>query len=571
MAWLLVGAILPIVGAPVFAEELSLSWATTFGHSPNASRVEFYTPVILNETNGNTRLFGVCHQALGTFRFGTNSFPATVDPASNEQIGDIYMARLDALGQPLSAKLVPRTGYMTFDLGVAAIDASGNAVLSVRIANHGYGDLSLAGLSLPDESVTVLVKLDVKDDVVWAKYIDAGGIWISSVAFDPAGNLLVGGGFSGIKSIDGVILDASSGGVQDCFAAKFSPGGDLLWVRTTGGVEPPGVYRSDQVNGIATDSSGNVLIGGTIVNGASFGGQIVNTAGAYDVFVASYSAEGELNWVYTTGMEEQSSPSFQVIRITGDGKPILVHTSYEATVGQLLHVTVLDQSGQPENTIPAVLTASSTGGGGLGNPLIGFEVTESNDVIFMAWTLYNTTLLGGGQSLATGPDEQSLVFGGSFKLDGTWNWLRPIARSRYPTNSTPERMFLPGPRAWSPMGRFTAGKDVVRFAGSYLSPEPFLLADGTLPSTARYDSQIFVAELDVKPSPPSLTVTFDNISSFSVAWPVSFSNFVLESTTTLANNGDWQSVLTTPIDANGQKVVTLPSSGVGGFFRLRRP
>ena len=54
-------------------------------------------------------------------------------------------------------------------------------------------------------------------------------------------------------------------------------------------------------------------------------------------------------------------------------------------------------------------------------------------------------------------------------------------------------------------------------------------------------------------------------------WPANATGFVLQSATTLANGGDWQDSLLSAMETNGQKGVTLTSTGARGFFRLRSP
>jgi len=412
--------------------------------------------------------------------------------------------------------------------------------------------------------------VDANDEVVWANMVGGrvdsltpGGLTVRSVAVDRNGNVLIGGCFQGLYSLDGFILDATGGGIRDVFVAKFSPDGGLLWVRTAGGVEPPGVYQTDWVEGVATDSAGNVFIGGTIVNGASFDGRIVSTVGDYDVFAARYSPDGDLDWVFTT-----DTARFQGLRVGRDDKPILVDVSFDISGATLLRLTVLDNSGQPVSALPPVLT--SPGNGVSWIPFVGMEVGEANELLLIASVFPAATLQFGGETLSIGPGEERLVFGGSLNLDGTWNWLRPIARPHYATNATAERYFLPGPYAWPEMRGFAASRGALRFAGVYLSPEPFPMANGTLPASARYDSQFFVAEIAVKPSPPRLAITGSG-SSLNLAWPSSVTNFVLQSATMLANGGDWQDSNLTPTETGSQHVVTVSAANRAAFFRLRGP
>jgi hypothetical protein len=109
----------------------------------------------------------------------------------------------------------------------------------------------------------------------------------------------------------------------------------------------------------------------------------------------------------------------------------------------------------------------------------------------------------------------------------------------------------------------------LRFAGIYLWPETLPVADGTLPASARSDSQFFVAELVTKTPPPMLIVSFSN-TLLRLAWSSAFTNFVLQSATTLDNGGDWQDSNLIAVVANGQRTATTTASNSPqAFFRLR--
>jgi hypothetical protein len=75
-------------------------------------------------------------------------------------------------------------------------------------------------------------------------------------------------------------------GNYDLILLKYDPNGRLRWQRTLGS------SAADYANGIATDSLGNVYVTGST---SGFG------AGTNDVFLASYSAIGDLRWQRTWG------------------------------------------------------------------------------------------------------------------------------------------------------------------------------------------------------------------------------------------------------------------------------
>ena len=117
-----------------------------------------------------------------------------------------------------------------------------------------------------------------------------------SVATDASGSLIVGGGYHGQMDLGGGPLFAGPSSVYPedpfpgGFVAKFSWSGQHLWSRSfeAGGYTLPGWVRT-----VATDASGNVLVGGQVSSNADLGdGQ----TGTRAPFIAKYDASGAFVW-----------------------------------------------------------------------------------------------------------------------------------------------------------------------------------------------------------------------------------------------------------------------------------
>ncbi len=113
--------------------------------------------------------------------------------------------------------------------------------------------------------------------VTWAEAITGN----PRVAADPTGNLVAAGTFISGQDIGGVSISSSGG--NDLFLAKFTPAGAPLWVVRRGGT------GNDQLEEVAVDSKGNVIVVGTTSNGASFD-KPLSCAGS-GLFVIKYSAD----------------------------------------------------------------------------------------------------------------------------------------------------------------------------------------------------------------------------------------------------------------------------------------
>lgn len=169
----------------------------------------------------------------------------------------------------------------------------------------------------------------------------------SSVAVDAAGNLVVGGSFSGAVDFDPALGTATlvAQGSSDGFVARFNAAGGYLWSERFGGL------GEDAVRDVAVDAAGSVLAvgetetiwqergfvakrdslglplwtvgfagsgestatsvavtadGAAIVGGeyewtVDLGGALLASVGQEDGFIARYAADGVVDWTRTVG------------------------------------------------------------------------------------------------------------------------------------------------------------------------------------------------------------------------------------------------------------------------------
>ena len=107
----------------------------------------------------------------------------------------------------------------------------------------------------------------------------------NGVALDAAGNLYVTG------TTRGALPGATSAGNDDAFLAKYNSLGQLQWIRQWG--TPVGDYGTS----VAVDGNGQVLVAGY-----TYGGMDGNVnAGAVDVFLVKWTAEGAKSWTRQWG------------------------------------------------------------------------------------------------------------------------------------------------------------------------------------------------------------------------------------------------------------------------------
>ena len=77
-----------------------------------------------------------------------------------------------------------------------------------------------------------------------------------------------------------------------------------------------------------------------------------------------------------------------------------------------------------------------------------------------------------------------------------------------------------------------------------------------------------ITELIAVPLRLTVQILQDNVQ---VSWPASATGVALQFSPNLSGASNWTPVSQSPVTANNQAVVTLPSTGPGGFFRLAAP
>jgi hypothetical protein len=125
------------------------------------------------------------------------------------------------------------------------------------------------------------------------------GSWALGLAFDPQGNIAVGG-------------TAFDNGDGDIALGRYSPQGARLSVRRHGGP------TLQIVNDLAVAADGTWVVAGAFEGVTDFGGQSRTAAGDRDAFVAAYDPEGRLKSVISYGSTASDEASGLVIEPTGD-------------------------------------------------------------------------------------------------------------------------------------------------------------------------------------------------------------------------------------------------------------
>ncbi|MBI4701132.1 MAG: SBBP repeat-containing protein, partial [Deltaproteobacteria bacterium] len=230
--------------------------------------------------------YGIAADGAGN-AFVTGDLQGTADfgggPLASAGGADIFVAKLDPAGSHLWGK---RFGDGSEQHGRdIAVDGAGN----VLVTGYFQGSIDFGGGLLTAGGWNVFVaKLDPTGAHLWSKRCTGGDELGWSVAADGAGNVLIAGEFVMTMDCGGGPLVGAGG--RDIFVAKLDSTGKHVWSKRFG----DSAYQ--HALSIATDGSDNVLVTGFFEGNIDFGGGLLTSAGADDVFVAKLDKDGKHLW-----------------------------------------------------------------------------------------------------------------------------------------------------------------------------------------------------------------------------------------------------------------------------------
>ncbi|MFI5382220.1 MAG: hypothetical protein ACHRHE_23230, partial [Tepidisphaerales bacterium] len=179
--------------------------------------------------------------------------------------------------------------------GVAQL---GRGAGSVRLTSAGGRDAFVLGLSADGKTISA------------QRFGGRGDDSANSLAFTPAGGLLVGGDFEGTMAFGGQVPALRSSGHENGWVAQIGSGGKAAWAKRIGGTG----YESVQKLAVGTD--GDIWVAGAFEDDKGFGSEekvsAAGTNGSGGMFVGRYDSSMNLRWQGTAGDSSQSAGAMAV-------------------------------------------------------------------------------------------------------------------------------------------------------------------------------------------------------------------------------------------------------------------
>ncbi len=208
-----------------------------------------------------------------------------------EGSNDIVIAKYNMSGTLLWAR---RAGgpYYEKALGIT-VDKYGNVYacgLFQKRAKFG-GTTTVYGRG--DNDIWI-AKYDSNGNFLWVRTAGSGGRdEAKGIKCDDNGNVYITGLYKNGCKFGSQYLYAP-GSYMQCFIAKYSPSGNLQWVKTGGG-------SWDDIGWGITYMDGLLYIAGEFNGTSSFSGKSIYTTGRADIFVACYDQGGNILWINKAG------------------------------------------------------------------------------------------------------------------------------------------------------------------------------------------------------------------------------------------------------------------------------
>ncbi|MCB0381610.1 MAG: SBBP repeat-containing protein, partial [Flavobacteriales bacterium] len=168
------------------------------------------------------------------------------------------------------------------------------------------------GIQNVTTGMVLVQKINTSGVPQWTKYFTgSSGSYNTgtSITLDTSENVLVCGSFQNTLNAGGSLLN--SNGNDDIFLAKFNSLGVHQWSFSIGGLS------LDQALSVTTDMNNNIFITGYFIGTVDFDPSgataDLTSAGAEDIFLAKYDANGNYLWAINAGSVDGSNIGYGVV------------------------------------------------------------------------------------------------------------------------------------------------------------------------------------------------------------------------------------------------------------------
>ncbi len=280
----------------IYIQKLDLNGGLLWAKSIGASNIDDARS-LATDNSGNVYITG---GFVGTVDFDPGPGVYNLNSVGGR---DIFILKLDSNGSFVWANSIggSSSGDSGYDIH---IDGSGSTYTTGRFLGTVDFDpgVGVQNLTSSGSHNMFILKLDAAGNFIWAKIGGSNNqCQASSITTDAVGNIYTSGSFAGSVDFDpgAGVFNLTSNGSVDAFIQKLDSNGDLLWVKSIGGVD------NEYCNEIKLGASGSIYaIGnfqGTVDFDPSGGVSNFTSNGNSDVFIQKFNDNGDYVWTKSMG------------------------------------------------------------------------------------------------------------------------------------------------------------------------------------------------------------------------------------------------------------------------------
>ncbi|MBN8703693.1 MAG: T9SS type A sorting domain-containing protein [Bacteroidetes bacterium] len=276
----------------------NLLWAKSFGAQDDdygtSAAIDGMNNIFVSGTFENTQLV-----------FGANT---TIYNTNSNGSADIFIAKFDSAGNIIWAQAIG--GSSNDEVMSITCDLNGNVYIAGQYAG---ASISTGSITTTNTSYTgigysgFIAKYSTNGTPLWAESVIGGGnlfgSGLNNIKADTSGNIFVTGGYYNASiTIGGLTISNTdlSGNTSDAFIAKYSPTGNIKWIKNLTGSDNEGI------SSIAVTTKGEVIVLGFFM-GASYtdGTTSLNNTDATgistDLFIEKFDTNSSPLWLISAG------------------------------------------------------------------------------------------------------------------------------------------------------------------------------------------------------------------------------------------------------------------------------
>ncbi len=268
-----------------------INYYTTATPEEGITNVQHFQKVIYENVYPNIDIEFVLNDAINKGQFKYNFIVKPNANLANIQL-EFIGANHTSLNKAGNILIETAYGNIEENIPLSYVINSNNSHSSIKanfiaLANNIFG----INAAEYNHSQTLVI-----DPINWSTYYGgSSNDYLFGITTDASGNVLVIGYTNSSNAIATTgAYQTIQGGNEDAFIAKFNATGIRQWATYYGGID------GDEGYGVATDTSGNIIITGqtSSTNAIATMGAHQTTfgGGAYDAFIAKFNSNGIRQW-----------------------------------------------------------------------------------------------------------------------------------------------------------------------------------------------------------------------------------------------------------------------------------